>query len=144
MANLHNRKPHERQSLIVGQAQKKLKDVDHEHGLVFSFKHLDRNQGQSFEDWEANGLLSDMLNTFMGFCQRDNHLQCRGKSFTVYGAFPSKSEFTHPPHVPEDAQWARIHIKGKPCIGGHVFRNIFYVVFLDRYHQFWKTDLQEH
>jgi hypothetical protein len=136
-------KPHQRRSLIAGQSKKRLADVQHDMGLVFSLKHFDVNQGQSFSEWESAQLLADMMTKFHGFCQRDSHIECRGESFTVYGNFPQNSKFKYPALVPEDAEWARIHIKGKPCVAGHIFRNIFYIVFLDKNHDFWPIDLQE-
>jgi hypothetical protein len=30
-----------------------------------------------------------------------------------------------------DAKWARIHVNGLHVIAGHVFKNTFFVVFLD-------------
>lgn len=133
-------KPHQRKSLIANVERPKVGDLAHAKGLVFSLKHLDKSQGQTFDQWESERLLADMLVTLHGFCQRESHLECRGDSFTVYGSFPKKSDFKHPEHVPPDAQWARIHVKGKPCIGGHVFQNIFYIVFLDKDHRFWVTE----
>lgn len=45
-----------------------------------------------------------------------------------------------PMHVPEDAEWARIHVNGKQIIAGYVNRNVFNVVFLDKEHKFYKTE----
>jgi hypothetical protein len=113
--------------------------MEHGKGLVFSFKHFDRTQGQNFEDWESNQLLSKMLNEFHGYCLRPHFAECLGSKFTVYGKFPGVSKFKHPKQVPPDADWTRIHIQGEPCVIGHMFQNIFYVVFLDREHQFWPS-----
>lgn len=139
MGNLPKPKPHERRSLIAGLSQISVKEMEHSKGLVFSFKHFDRTQGQNFEDWEARQLLSRMLNDFHGYCSRATFTECFGSKFTLYGNFPSSSQFKHPRHVPPDAEWARIHVQGEPCVIGHMFHNIFYVVFLDREHQFWPS-----
>jgi hypothetical protein len=43
-------------------------------------------------------------------------------------------------HIIEDAEWASLHIKGKERIAGHIIGNVFYVVFLDKDHRFWRTE----
>ena len=106
--------------------------------FVVSFQFLDRTQGQDFEDWEKEGLLVKMLNTLRDYCCKpiqDN----LGDSFKIYGEFPPNSKFTKPKHVPEDAKWASLHIQGKVCLAGTVYENIFYVVFLDKNHEFWPS-----
>lgn len=106
------------------------------NNFVVSFQYLDRNQGQTFEEWEEEGLLVNLLNTLRDYCMKTMQ-ENKGDKFKVYGDFPKKSKFKHPKHVPEDAHWASLHISGKVCLGGHVYENIFYVVFLDKDHEFW-------
>jgi hypothetical protein len=36
-----------------------------------------------------------------------------------------------------------MHIKGLPCVAGHMVQNVFYVVFLDKHHKFFPSDIQE-
>ena len=64
------------------------------------------------------------------------------KKFKSYGGFPSPEvcDYTHPKHIPEDAEWASMHIMGKPCLIGHIVGNVFYLVFLDKEHRFWITE----
>lgn len=69
----------------------------------------------------------------------------------VYGAFPRRSEFKHPHHVPSDVDWARFHLDGKKRLIGFTIPkdlcsihqrfdgNTFYVVFLDLEHKFYAT-----
>lgn len=104
--------------------------------LVISFQYLDRNQGQTFEDWEKEGLLINMLNTLRDYCQ-NTMLENKGPNFKEYGHFPKESKFKHPEHVPKDASWASLHLSGRVCLGGHIYENIFYIVFLDKNHEFW-------
>ena len=111
------------------------------NNFVISFEYLDRNQGQDFEDWNKEGLLVNMLNTLRDYCMKPLQ-ENKGDKFKVYGAFPPKSKFKHPKHVPKDADWASLHINGKACLAGHVYENIFYVVFLDKKHEFWITKLK--
>jgi hypothetical protein len=139
MGNPPRIKPHQRKSLIAGQSQKLVEEIDHEKRLVFSFKDYDPRQGQTFEDWQNEGLLAEALARFQFHCQ-SRLTDCFGDSFKRYGRIPAKSDFKHPSHVPPDADWASMHIKGLPCVIGHLFQNIFYVVFLDKDHRFWPTE----
>lgn len=111
------------------------------NNFIVSFEYLDRNQGQDFEDWDKEGLLVDMLNTLRDYCMKPLQ-ESKGGKFKIYGAFPPQSKFKHPLHVPRDVDWASLHINGKVCLAGHVYENIFYVVFLDKNHEFWPSKLK--
>ena len=108
-----------------------------------SFQYLDTTQkyGSSFKDWQNCGLLSTMMETFQGYCCSPLLSQVDGDKFTIYGSFPpsGRTMFEYPKHVPEDANWARIHINNKSVVVGHVVRDTFYVVFLDKTHKFFLT-----
>lgn len=107
--------------------------------FAISFEYLDRNQGQTFEEWKEENLLVNMLNTLRDYC-KNTMQENKGKNFKVYGSFPPKSDFKHPQHVPKNASWASLHLTGKQCLAGHVYENIFYVVFLDKDHRFYITE----
>ncbi len=111
--------------------------------FMLSFKYLDTMQGQRFIDWEKEGILSKAMDTLSNYC-RDTIPNQTGNSFTIYGGFPpkGKTKFSHPKHVPPDANWARIHVQGRECVAGHVHHNVFYVVFLDKEHKFWINKLK--
>lgn len=129
-----------RPNLITGQSNLK-KDIS--DGLVlFNFKFLDVGQGQSFQDWQTNGLLAQALEVFKSYSSQKMSASF-SERFKCYKAFPEKTDFKHPKHVPEDAQWASMHLQGKPCVIGHIYQNVFYVVFLDQDHRFYITDLQD-
>jgi hypothetical protein len=66
------------------------------------------------------------------------------KKFAAYESFPPKDKtiYEHPKHVPEDAKWARIHVNGTHILVGHIFKNTFYLTFLDPEHKFWITELK--
>lgn len=113
--------------------------ASYEKKFTISFQYLDRNQGQTFEEWEKEGLLFNMLNTLRDYCQKTMQ-ENKGKNFKEYGSFPPKTDFKHPKHVPKDASWASLHLAGRPCLGGHIYENIFYVVFLDKNHRFWISE----
>ena len=132
------------QSIIKESLAKKktLAESSHENFKV-SFQYLDTSQkyGSGFKDWQKAGLLSQLLDVFQGYCSRPLLAQVDGSKFTIYGGFPPKKQtlFDHPPFVPEDAKWARIHITGSAVVVGHIVADTFYVVFLDKTHKFWLT-----
>jgi hypothetical protein len=109
--------------------------------LLFSFKDFDSNQGQSFIEWEKEKLLADLMIKMYEYSNRTIQTAFDGR-FKIYGNFPKKTRFKYPPHVTSDANWASMHIKGQPCIAGHIVENIFYIVFLDKEHHFYYCDLQ--
>lgn len=128
-----------RRSELTGVSENNIVNDKIKRNFVVSFEYLDRNQGQTFEEWEKEGLLVNMLNTLRDYCQKTME-ENKGKSFKEYGYFPPKSKFEHPKHVPEDVSWASLHLCGRACLGGHIVENIFYVVFLDKDHEFWLTE----
>lgn len=108
-----------------------------------SFAHVDKTQkfGSGYLDWQKHGLLAKMFETLQGYCCSPLLDQIDGNKFAKYGDFPASkfNEFNYPDHVPEDACWARIHITGPAVLAGHIVRDTFYVVFLDKTHKFYKT-----
>lgn len=131
----------ERPNLLAGKANLVQTIPD---GLVtFNFKFLDSEQGQSVLDWEKEGLLSRAFQVFKDYSSQkiseafSRRFKCYQQGFPPTG----KTEFTHPKHVPDDALWASMHLDGKPCVIGHVYQNVFYVVFLDKDHRFYISDL---
>ena len=108
-----------------------------------SFQYVDSSQkyASSFRDWQKAGLLSKMLELLQGYCCRPLLAQIDGDKFSTYQGFPppEKTLFEFPSHVPEDANWARIHINGPSVIIGHIVNDTFYVIFLDKTHKFWLT-----
>ena len=74
----------------------------------------------------------------------------------IYKKFPRPSDFTHPPAVPNDVEWARFRMEGAVRLAGFVVPstlsnklsddgkfafcgNTFYVVFVDLEHRFYKS-----
>ncbi|MBR5691357.1 MAG: hypothetical protein IKX46_05325 [Verrucomicrobia bacterium] len=83
-----------------------------------------------------------MLETLAGFCKRPLQEQFDGYKFKAYDSFPPKEKtmFERPKNIPLDAHWARVHILNKAVVVGHYYKNIFYVVFLDKEHKFWLSE----
>ncbi|MES2589279.1 MAG: hypothetical protein V4622_09875 [Bacteroidota bacterium] len=108
-----------------------------------SLQYLDTTQkyGSAWKDWQSAGLLSKAMETLQGYCKRPLQEQVCGVKFTIYKDFPAtdKTHYEYPEHVPEDACWARIHITGAAVLAGHIYKDTFYVVFLDKTHKFYLT-----
>lgn len=134
-------KPHQKKSIISTTLNEKrtVSSSDRTNCFVVSFKDIDRNQGDSISDWSSQGLLERLIDTLQGYCCRPLIEQVDNDKFTIYGGFPKESDYEHPKSIPEDAEWARIHIGGKEVVAGHVVKNTFYVVFLDSEHRFYIT-----
>ena len=125
-------------SILKGQSETSTPSKYHKNFRV-SFEYLDRNQGQTFKEWEQAGLLSKMNETLANYCKESIQTK-KSSKFKEYGEFPSKSGFMHPGHVDEDVNWSVLHITGKAVLGGFISGNTFFVVFLDKEHQFWITE----
>lgn len=111
--------------------------------ICFNFKDFDRNQippGQSFEQWQKEGLLSKLLDklTYVSQCNI-TEAQQRGY-ITIYKDFPEHSDFKVPKHFEGNVNWAVIKDIGgqKVRVAGYVYENVFYVVSLDKDHKFFK------
>lgn len=150
MANRSKKKkiknPHLQKSIIKQAAERKLEEsvqaLADDDCFLLSMKHLDQNQGDTLYDWQASGILAHAIEVLSNYCKGSLKSQVDKKKFTIYGDFPpsDKTEFTHPDHVPEDAEWARIHTTGVRCLIGHIVSNTFYLVFLDAEHKFWISE----
>lgn len=112
--------------------------------FLLSFRDLDREQGQTLGEWEKEGMLARAMDTLRNYCCSTLASQCNTDKFTIYGGFPprEKNDYAFPKHIPDDAHWARIHITGKQCVIGHVVHNVFYIVFLDKDHRFYISELK--
>lgn len=107
--------------------------------LCFNFKYIDKNQGQTFEEWEEEKLLSIMMERFKHLSD-NNIMEAQKGILTLYGDFPSKSNFNYPSYIPDNVNWASIRLQNKERVIGFVKDNIFYVVFLDKDHGFWLSE----
>ncbi len=116
---------------------------DYPKKVVFSLKDFDRNQippGQSYEDWEKTGVLSYLFEKLEHICQKNMVEAIQEGYIKVYGNFPPRSDFKHPSYIASDVNWAVImKLKGqKGRVAGHIIDNVFYIVFLDIDHLFYK------
>jgi hypothetical protein len=110
--------------------------------VVLSFRDYDRNQGQTFKDWEDEDLLALAISKLQAVCGLTRIEATRQQIIKEYskGEFPLNSDFHHPKHIPNDIAWCSMHIQGKECVIGYFEDNIFNIVFLDKDHRFWITE----
>jgi len=108
--------------------------------IVFSLKDFDINQGQKFDEWETDSILSNLLTRLRQISSYTIEEAIRQQVVKAYDNFPEKSDFYHPKHIPEGVRWGTISIKGKERIAGYIEENIFHIVFLDKDHRFWITE----
>ena len=130
-------------SSLIKKEKPSVNDEELTSNFKVSFQYFDSSQkhASSFRDWQNASLLSHALDVLAGMCKKPLASQYDGDKFALYGDFPpkDKTKFEVPEHVPEDAHWARIHVNGRSVIVGHVVRDTFYVVFLDKFHSFYLT-----
>ena len=124
----------------------------------FNFSYFDCSQsaGQDYVDWGVDGL-EDLLRKLTEYSKNPLLYWKEQKRLVVYDSFPLKSDFVHPKHVPHDVKWGRFRMESAVRLVGFVVPghfqnkrhektglafdcNTFYVVFLDRYHKFYKTE----
>lgn len=119
--------------------------------------------GQAFSDWPVDRLQKLMVK--LQDYSRESLQHWRGvpigrkngNVLSVYGGFPTKSDFEHPDHVPHEVEWGRFRIDYSVRLVGFILPtkygdtqhagtgkrfdcNTFYVVFLDADHKFYKTE----
>ncbi len=124
----------------------------------FNFSYFDKTQsaGQDFADWPEKQILT-LLDTLKEYCKNSLTQWITMSKYVNYGVFPLNSDFTHPKHVPHQAQWGRFRLDNKTRLVGFTVpgelhrtphkitkelfdKNTFYVVFLDKDHKFYKTE----
>ncbi|MEZ8547421.1 hypothetical protein AB6D12_07980 [Vibrio cyclitrophicus] len=129
----------------------------------FNFGYFDSNT-QDFRSWE-HGPLVKLMDKLKDFSRESlKHWEdtpCKsGDVLKIYGKFPSHSKFTKPKHVPHQARWGTFRIEAKVRLAGFVIpeafnhteqnlsgyrfcSNTFYVVFLDKEHEFYPVEKKD-
>lgn len=114
--------------------------------VTFSFEHfIDIDgAGQSLRTWaDKNCALFEGLLTKMAHIGKiESARLTQDSTFTLYGHFPPKNQtdFQCPPGF-ETKKWGVIRNIGgqQPRVAGFLENNVFYIVFLDAEHRFWKS-----
>ena len=113
--------------------------------IVFNFKFFcfGKTGGQSFSEWEREKILSDLNNKLKDFsCKTVEELRTDG-TLELYDDYPKGSIFKCPAILTDmDIIWSRLRLTGRRRLIGFFSqqetqqRKIFYVVFLDKNHEF--------
>lgn len=111
--------------------------------LVFSFKDFDSNQcppGQTFKEWEKGELLAPLMTKLVELSNKNRVIASLEGCLSTYDIFPEDSDFKKPKYIEGDVQWATIKDVGGQLhrVAGYIVDNVFYVVFLDKEHKFYK------
>jgi hypothetical protein len=71
--------------------------------IVFSLKNFDSNQGQSYQNWEKDSLLSLALKKIQHICNLTVNEAKNQQIIKCYTKvdFPPKTGFYHPQHIPK-------------------------------------------
>jgi hypothetical protein len=127
----------------------KIKLEDNElHEIIFEefIEELDKILKEYFKaDSAKQGLLSDFFEKLVGLSKETRTTSKQKKMLEVYGDFPPNSvtDFKIPKFsdMPNGLEWGTLQDVGgqKVRVAGFMVSNIFYVVFLDKNHKFWKS-----
>ena len=111
--------------------------------IAFNFKFFTygADSGQSFEEWQRDDLFivgawDDVLEIGIELLQ--------DKTLEIYSEYPKGSKFTQPPMLTSaQIEWCRLRLTGRRRLIGFFYKvsdvsykNIFYIVFLDKNHDF--------
>lgn len=113
--------------------------------VAFSFEYFINQDsvGQSLETWSDSKLLVCMLQKMVHISSQTPAQAMQDQTLTIYDDFPIKSvnDFTCPQHLSDEKNWGVLRNIGKQKvrIAGFLKGNIFYVVYLDKDHKFWKS-----
>ncbi|HAS8462003.1 TPA: hypothetical protein I7761_01165 [Vibrio vulnificus] len=129
----------------------------------FNFAYFDSST-QDFSAWDYNQLIK-LLNKIKDFSRESlkhwSEVPSKsGEIFKVYLKYPGHSKFTKPASIPHQAQWRAFRIEAKVrligfvipdsfnhqeqnCSGYRFCTNTFYVVFLDKDHEFYPTQKKD-
>ena len=127
------------------------------NNIAFSFQYFDNSQEPSSDFSQLNDdRLKKILEKFRNYSCNSidywKHLKIgKGKNnvLEIYSHFPRNSDFIHPKHIPLDVSWARFRLESKLRLIGFIIeneicekyklaKNIFYIVFIDENHRFYK------
>jgi hypothetical protein len=132
-------KPH---TTLSEKGTKKLSEKIEKY-LLFSLKDFDISQGQSFGDWEKDGLLSRAMESLRSHSDKTIP-EAEKNRLKIYksidGSMPGGSGFKFPVTLKLKPLWASLRFGGSERIIGHMIDNIFHIVFLDKGHEFYPSE----
>lgn len=116
-----------------------------QRNISFSFSKHIKAEGQSIEEWDELKLLKPLLLRIKNIGQHTTLTVRQKKWIKEYHKvdFPPDSGFTEPKHV-VGVTWAVMHLtdNSKEVVVGYIEDDVFYIIFLDKYHIFWPSKLK--
>lgn len=114
--------------------------------INFNFSKIVPNKEQTLKTWSDEGLLIILIERIkiVGALTREEAIhQGLIKEYPSKIGFPVNSKLKKPTYL-NPKQWAVMHLTSTSVevVAGYIENDIFYIVFLDKYHEFWPTDLQ--
>lgn len=117
--------------------------------IRFNFKYYIHGDGagQSFDDWQNDKILAD-LNEKLHHISLSTITELKNNgTLSFYDRFPGDSVFREPVAFRDfKIQWVKLRITGRRRLIGVMLpdilgsENVFYVVFLDKNHQFYPIE----
>lgn len=136
--------------------------VDATNLITISFKYFCINQspvGQTFTEWKDNMRL-DLLQKLAEYTKYNrghwkNQFSNGLPLLAEYGDFPTNTDFELPKNIPNPHEliWSRFRLMQKVRVCGffvtddiakkyNLSTSTFYIVFLDKDHRFYKTEIE--
>ncbi len=113
--------------------------------VTFSFSKHITTQGETFKEWDEEGLLALLMERlkYIGQFSVQEALQNRAIKQYTKVSFPPNSHFIEPKHI-VNVTWCVIHITetSKEVVVGFIEDDVFYLIFLDKHHRFWPSKLK--
>ncbi len=115
--------------------------------INFNLSKIVPDQGQTLKEWDEEGLLlklNERMKAVGGLTREEALHQKFLKEYSSKKGFPPNSKFKQPSYLNPE-RWAVMHLTNKSIevVAGYIENDIFYVVFLDKDHHFWPTDIQQ-
>jgi hypothetical protein len=125
--------------------------------MAFNFRYFDNSQEPSsdFSKLSHEQLLKivnkikNYSNNTTDYWKKQRVGKGKSHILEIYGDFPRNSDFKCPKHIPIGVLWARFRLEGDMRLIGFIIsedqhkecclaKNIFYIVFIDENHKFYK------
>lgn len=119
------------------------KTTDRFISVSFRYFHNVDDVGQSITTWREDGSLPDLIEKLTYLTASGITKVISDGVFTNYTRFPEPTvnDFKCPDGISGDEDWGVIKNIGgqKRRVAGFLRDNVFYIVFFDRDHRFWKS-----
>ena len=115
--------------------------------ISFSFRYFEDSNippASSLQTWDCDDTLLDMLRELVHLSKYNITQLQSSKRITLYGEFPPRTlnDFPLPTGLSKDENWGTLRNIGgqRARIAGFLKDNIFYIVYLDKEHKFYKSN----